>query len=1039
MDFYTFFPNILNMSLTASVAIVFVMLLRLLLKKAPKVISYALWGVVLFRLLCPVSFESEISLFGLFETPTVDATDRTSMVEYIPSNIVHTENPEVVLPVPGVGDVITEALPKGEEQLRADPLEGPIFIATYVWWGGILVMAIYGFLTWLQLRRRLVTASPLRENIYLADDIDSPFVMGLIHPKIYLPSEMDQREQSYIILHEQHHIRRLDHIVKALAFVALCIHWFNPLVWVAFILSGKDMEMSCDEAVVRKLGTEIRADYTASLLSLATGKRIIAGMPLAFGEGNTKGRIKNLANWKKPAFWVVLVAVVACITLTIGLLTNPPAEREFPINGENVSDLDTDRLLEKIADAENLEDTSMLCVNADNFDLMFTPEFDWANDGAIRFFYTKNQKTYSAQIRMFHDENKYFITDRSDWIEQERIFKLKYYLDALKYIPQEEVRQLSHDADGYSVMQVDYGVPEDFDRVVTYSSQGTMELDGWYIHLIVQPLHELEDGSYNGSGDEVIHLFYGHQDLVMLENNSVTKWFDYIDNPAEMGDELTTEIPEFPSVTFTYNRAQIIASKPFDNSELTGHVIMIGGMPIWNAYFTDLTGDGYPDICATYSYGSGIIDTRIVIHDYANGASYELSDRGYHDFYLRLNEDDGGLYVEKRVYPNGELVSSGRLVYKDGCITIDPSLDIGASSLQEKYPEYFGLDTSNGLDVYVWQMAQNSYSFGVLPHEDTPRDWISAELMNLRGTDAQEMRFILKSYGLEESGIYIIPWQNPYSSYIADIWIIEDNVSQEDKQKKYIEQIRNMLFPSEEVAAPVETEPTESPVDYGQYISSPEMAFSGLEADGIKIDENWIEVQHDGAILEYHMTYDSPAIILEFGLIRDDGLEIKATVEDGVGIDSLENIPAGHYQLFVRNVGYVNDLPGKTVKGGAVNCTLYGGTTVDMPLDPDKTFVDLTQGEVKIKAEDIGSYIFYTNSMKIVVTVKGGNTDSGIVNLHPSESTELFVGTHELRGEKQCVFSGLTSARYYLMSTENLNGCELTVSGEQSFIDKLFG
>ena len=323
MDFYTFFPKILNMSLTASVAIVLVILLRLLLKKAPKVLSYALWSVVLFRLLCPVSFESGMSLFGLFETPTVGATDRTSMVEYIPSNIVHTEYPEVVLPVPGIGDTITETLPKGEEQLRADPLEGPIFIATYVWWGGILVMAIYGIVTWLQLRRRLVTASPLRENIYLADDIDSPFVMGLIRPKIYLPSEMEQREQSYIILHEQYHIRRLDHIVKALAFVVLCVHWFNPLVWEAFILSGKDMEMSCDEAVVLKLGTEIRADYTASLLSLATGKRIIAGMPLAFGEGNTKGRIKNLANWKKPTFWAVLISVISCVILAVCLLTNP--------------------------------------------------------------------------------------------------------------------------------------------------------------------------------------------------------------------------------------------------------------------------------------------------------------------------------------------------------------------------------------------------------------------------------------------------------------------------------------------------------------------------------------------------------------------------------------------------------------------------------------------------------------------------------------------------------------------------------------------
>lgn len=323
MTFYTFLPKILNMSLTASVAIIFVLLLRLLLKKAPKVISYALWGVVLIRLLCPVSIKSGLSLYGLLDTPTVDMTAHSNTVEYIPSNIVHAEYPEVVLPVPGVGEAITETLPQGEEQLRADPLEAPMSIATYVWMCGILAMAIYGIATYLWLRRRLITASPLRDNIYLADEIQSPFVMGLIRPKIYLPSEMEEREHSYIILHEQYHIRRLDHIMKALAFVALCIHWFNPLVWVAFILSGKDMEMSCDEAVVRKLGTQIRADYTASLLSLATGKRIIAGMPLAFGEGNTKGRIKNLVNWKKPTFWVVLVAVVACGVLAICLLTNP--------------------------------------------------------------------------------------------------------------------------------------------------------------------------------------------------------------------------------------------------------------------------------------------------------------------------------------------------------------------------------------------------------------------------------------------------------------------------------------------------------------------------------------------------------------------------------------------------------------------------------------------------------------------------------------------------------------------------------------------
>ena len=334
MNFYAFIPKLLNMSLTASVAIVFVLLLRLALKKAPKVISYALWAVVLFRLLCPVSIESNFSLFGLLDAPTAESTDLTTSIEYVPENIVHTEYPAVTLPVPGVSDNINEALPQGEEQLRADPLEGPIFIATYVWITGVLVMAAYSVVSYRRLRKKLLTASLLRENIYLADEIASPFVMGLIRPKIYLPSDLEEREQAYIIRHEQHHIRRGDHIVKALAFLALTIHWFNPLVWVAFICSNKDMEMSCDEAVVKKMGAGILADYTASLLSLATGKHIIAGMPLAFGEGDTKGRIRNLANWHKPAFWVVLVAVIACIALAVGLMTNP-AEDDTPDPAED--------------------------------------------------------------------------------------------------------------------------------------------------------------------------------------------------------------------------------------------------------------------------------------------------------------------------------------------------------------------------------------------------------------------------------------------------------------------------------------------------------------------------------------------------------------------------------------------------------------------------------------------------------------------------------------------------------------------------------
>ena len=323
MFFYTFMPKLFNMSLTASVAIVLVILLRLLLKKAPKVISYALWGVVLFRLLCPVSIGSNFSVYNLFDAPAQESGTITSVIEYVPSNIVHTEYPSVALPVPGISDVINDALPQGQEQLVADPLEAPMSFATYAWMIGVLVMAIYSIVSYIRLRRKLSVVVPLRDNIFIADDIKSPFVVGLFRPKIYLPCNLGDKEQEYIILHEQHHIKRLDHVMKALAFLALAIHWFNPLVWVAFILASKDMEMSCDEAVIRKVDGDVRADYSASLLTLATGRRIIAGTPLAFGEGDTKGRINNLSKWKKPAVWVVLIAVVACAVLAVTVLTNP--------------------------------------------------------------------------------------------------------------------------------------------------------------------------------------------------------------------------------------------------------------------------------------------------------------------------------------------------------------------------------------------------------------------------------------------------------------------------------------------------------------------------------------------------------------------------------------------------------------------------------------------------------------------------------------------------------------------------------------------
>ena len=324
------FPIVCNMSLTASVVILAVLAVRLLLRRAPKVFAYALWAVVLFRLLCPVSVTSAVSLMGALGAPAQERTQRTSAVEYVPADIMIrgtapavTQLPQTPLPAETGGAVSDAPADTAPAAVPAMSFNEPVFILTLIWLAGMVLLLAYSLVSLLRLRRRLVGTVRLRDNIYLADHIPSPFVMGLFRPKIYLPSTLTETERGYILRHEQYHLRRRDHLVKFLSFLALCIHWFNPLVWAAFVLSGKDMEMSCDEAVVRELGEDIRADYSASLLSLATGRRIVAGMPLAFGEGDTGSRIRNLLNWKRPRPWVMAVCAVVCVGLIALCAANP--------------------------------------------------------------------------------------------------------------------------------------------------------------------------------------------------------------------------------------------------------------------------------------------------------------------------------------------------------------------------------------------------------------------------------------------------------------------------------------------------------------------------------------------------------------------------------------------------------------------------------------------------------------------------------------------------------------------------------------------
>ena len=328
------YMGVLDMSKTAAMVIAVVLLVRLLLKKAPKAFSYALWAVVLFRLLCPISFETPVSIVPQLPDTSTGYNLADESIDLAGAGMAAYQ---------AVGDLLngglgvqhiptTEVTEDGMTRyVMADWWSVWILFGKYVWAAGMAVMLLYSAFSYRRIKKQIEIAVPIRDNIWIADDIKSPFVIGFVRPRIYLPGNLGEKEQEYIILHEQHHIRRFDHIFKALAFLALTIHWFNPLVWLAFGLACKDMEMSCDEAVIRKLGGEVRADYSASLLTLATGRRIIAGTPLAFGEGDTKGRIRNLAKWKMPAVWVIVIAAVLCVVLAVTLLT----DRTMPNESDN--------------------------------------------------------------------------------------------------------------------------------------------------------------------------------------------------------------------------------------------------------------------------------------------------------------------------------------------------------------------------------------------------------------------------------------------------------------------------------------------------------------------------------------------------------------------------------------------------------------------------------------------------------------------------------------------------------------------------------
>ncbi len=306
------FLQIVNMSISAGWIVLAVLALRFVLKKAPKWLTVMLWGIVAVRLVCPFSVESVLSLIPSAETIS-------------PEIMLDTE-PHINSGIPilnsAINPIITESFaPKPEAS--ANPLQILIPILAAVWVLGIGSLLLYTAVSYLRIRRKVGTAVLLRENIYQCETVVSPFVLGVLKPKIYMPFAMDGQNADYVIAHERAHIRRKDHFWKPLGFLLLSLHWFNPLMWLGYVLLCKDIELACDERVIKEFDTEQRADYSQALLTCSVNRRMIAACPLAFGEVGVKERVKSVLNYKKPAFWLTLAAALALVLTAGCMLTDP--------------------------------------------------------------------------------------------------------------------------------------------------------------------------------------------------------------------------------------------------------------------------------------------------------------------------------------------------------------------------------------------------------------------------------------------------------------------------------------------------------------------------------------------------------------------------------------------------------------------------------------------------------------------------------------------------------------------------------------------
>jgi len=835
------FTGVLNLSIKAGWLVLAVLLLRLLLKKAPKWIHVALWGIVALRLIIPFSFESVFSLVPSAETVSSQMMtyEGTQLHEHAYLDFVSN---------PAYADNISIELTQS-----VDRVQNAMMLMTLIWLPGIAAMLLYTVISYLRLRNKVSTAILLRDNVYQSENVGSPFVLGLVAPKIYIPFKVEDKSIDHVIAHEQAHIRRKDHLWKPLGFLLLTIHWFNPVMWLAYVLLCRDIELACDEKVVRELSDEQRADYSQALLNCSVNRWAIAACPLAFGEAGVKERVKSVLNYKKPAFWIIVVAIVLCVLVAVCFLTDPHTSkimyggRIYKQSGSPVEVLPegSTEIGTLIGITHRTSDDPESDFRATNLDEKYAGCPLWQSGKELGTIYLMD---YSGAYIPFVVVKEHGIVNPCVQEYIPGTGNILGSVDKEKYENISEDFAIGADKYGRAVFKNPYKAFDTF--VVLYKDGIELIRDSFNLPAITSRRYEMYKtyGWQTTSGPEEAQAQAGFvSGFLDIYENSFDK-----DAPNASSYPATSQ----SAPTLSLNDVIILSQKGYDLSwedfseydyVETGSGLYIRSYRI-NDLFSITIGGTTPDEDPWYIYLNvkDGTDERIDIRD---GGVTEFIEQHHNN--TPVESDISNTPAEQEVYDLIPMIKVDGVLY----------LDTGHNSFATERRDGFDGEITSSVDGSKTPTENDQSNFGA-------------------GYGYQ--------YGAKEGTIEL---------FLNGKWRIY--ATEDVRQEIQFPQDTEDELPDTEANSSLSTDATV----WKDGISSDSLS------PGETLKSDFVIDISDGTEIDLSITWARSGLTLTYGLVSENGQEYCFEEAGGFGKAHFEDIPAGSYYLFVKNSGDYYDLP----------------------------------------------------------------------------------------------------------------------------------